>query len=55
MAWHDDHGTPRLVRRRASSGISTRSPGSLPVEARDNGDDGNACYDAGSIGVRRPA
>jgi hypothetical protein len=25
------------------------------VEARDNGDDGDACYDAGSIGVRCPA
>ena len=56
------HGTPTwptrkksrewLAPRRASSGISTGSPGSPPVEARDNGDDGDACHDAGSIGVR---
>jgi hypothetical protein len=64
MAWHDDPRNPtwptlkksreRLVPRRASSGISTSSPGSPPVEARDNGDDGDACHHAGSIVVRRP-
>jgi hypothetical protein len=51
MDWHDDPRNPtwptlkksreRLVPRRASSGISTSSPGSLPVEARDDGDDGD--------------
>jgi hypothetical protein len=64
MAWHDDPRNPmwptrkksreRLVPRRASSGISTSSPGAPLVEARDDGDDGDACYDAGSIVVRRP-
>jgi hypothetical protein len=50
MAWHDDLRNPRLVPRCVSPGISTSSPGSPPVEARDNGDDGDACYDSGSIG-----
>jgi hypothetical protein len=64
MVWHDDPWNPTgptrrnsrawLVPRRASSGISTRSPGSLLVEAWDDGDDGDACDDAGSIDVRCP-
>ena len=37
------HGTA-FVPRRASSGISTSSPGAPPVEDRDGGDDGDACY-----------